>query len=322
MIHAFAFIGEFGYELLNWQGVIRKWAKINKKPDDKIYIFSRRGLESLYEFADEYYDISDLDSYKNTVADCYSAYVWQESDLPFDDWPIISRGKHLDDIKNDIKQLVDSENIDWTFSCDYVCKNGFHFGLGGPGNGSIYSGRLNLDNNEYVKINPTQNNLDKLQSHINIDLNEPYVLCQTGYRPGKGYTNKSKVKIDHNMLCQVIDTDMPVLFLDFDSGRYWDSYSNFDQEYDVYKCNSFNEQATLILNAAHCVFTTEGDFRSHLYLPPMLGKDVEIVASHEVLSLPSASHTFWNDNIFHFGGHMKVYEYEQLIKLYYDNNRN
>ena len=27
MIYVFTFIGEFGYELLNWQGTIRKWSK-------------------------------------------------------------------------------------------------------------------------------------------------------------------------------------------------------------------------------------------------------------------------------------------------------
>ena len=35
MIYSFVFLGEFGYELFNWQGVIRKWAQQNKKKDDK-----------------------------------------------------------------------------------------------------------------------------------------------------------------------------------------------------------------------------------------------------------------------------------------------
>ena len=48
MIYVFTFIGEFGYEMFNWQGVIRKWAKKHKNPDDKIFIYSRQGLKSLY----------------------------------------------------------------------------------------------------------------------------------------------------------------------------------------------------------------------------------------------------------------------------------
>ena len=65
MTYVFTFLGEFGYELLNWQGTIRKWSKLHKQPEDKIVICSRKGLEQLYEFADEYINISELDSYNN-----------------------------------------------------------------------------------------------------------------------------------------------------------------------------------------------------------------------------------------------------------------
>ncbi len=43
MNYIFAFIGEFGYELFNWQGVVRKWANNYKKDNDKIIICSRKG---------------------------------------------------------------------------------------------------------------------------------------------------------------------------------------------------------------------------------------------------------------------------------------
>ena len=315
MIHAFVFIGEFGYELFNWQGVVRKWAIENKKPNDKIFIFSRNGLQSLYEYADEYINISTLESYNKTVADCYSGYVWEESELPFDDWPIIRRGKHLEDIKRDVVNLIDtSDDIDWVFSCDYRQKDGYHFGLGGPGGGSIYDGRLNLENNKYVKIKPVADNKQIIQSKVSIDLDKPYILCQTGFRDGKGYTSKSKVKIDHQLVFDNIELNLPILFLDFNSGRYWDRNSNFSNAFDTYKCSTFDEQSTLILNCEYCIFTTEGDFRSHLYLPPMLGKDVHIIASNEVLRLPSASVDFWNKNIFHYGGHMHTYEYEEFTR--------
>ena len=317
MIYAFTFIGEFGYELFNWQGVIRKWAKNFKNSNDKIYIFSRHGLESWYEFADEYFDISTLESYNKTVADCYTGYVWKESNLPFDDWPIIRKGKHIDDIKKDVKNLIKTKdkNIEWVFSCDYKEINGYHFGQGGPGGGGIYTGRLNLDNNEYRQIPINFNLKPFLQKNLSIDLDKPYILCQTGFRDGKGYTSKSKVKIDHKIILDKVNLNYPILFLNFNSGRYWDSTSNFGQNIESYQCNNFNEQAYLIKNAKHCVFTTEGDFRSHLYLPPMLGRDVHIIASKEVLNLPSTSTDFWNKNIFNFGGKMYVYEYENFNNI-------
>ena len=317
MIYAFVFIGEFGYEMFNWQGVIRKWAKENKTPEDKIFIYSRQGLQSWYDFADEYFNISLIPAYNKTIADCYTGYVWEESDLPFDDWPIIRTGQHIDDIKNEVKSTLDTSEIDikWIFSCDYQVLDGYHFGLGGPSGGSIYEGRLDLNNNEYKKIEVDLSNREIIQNNINIDLNQPYILCQTGFRDGKGYTNKSKVKIDHANVFKKINSDLPILCLDFDSGRYWDSSSTFDNTFDTYKCNTFEEQAVLIMSAEHCLFTTEGDFRSHCYLPPMIGKDVHVVASNEVLKLPSASSTFWNENIFHFGGQMYTHEYETLNEI-------
>ena len=323
MNYIFTFIGEFGYELFNWQGVIRKWAQENKKPEDKIIICSRQGLKNIYDFADQYINISQLDSYNNTVADCYRAYVWKKlKDKPFKDWPIIGSGplydKLINNIKDDVKQLVtpslNNNSIKWVWSCDYTQLDNFHFGHGGPGGGSIYSNGKFLDNNKFTKINigtisNFSNIKEKIQNKINLDLNKPFILCQTGYRGGH-YTEKSNVKIDHNKVFNNLQSDIPILYLNFNSGRYFDSTSNFEVE--SYSCNNFNEQACLVLLSAYCIFTTEGDFRSHTYIPPMLGKDVHVVTSNEVLKLPSSSSDFWNDNIFNFGGKMYTYEYEKL----------
>tara|TARA_R110001592_G_scaffold361664_1_gene673010 strand:- start:274 stop:1254 length:981 start_codon:yes stop_codon:yes gene_type:complete len=320
MNYVFTFIGEFGYELFNWQGVIRKWAQQNKKKDDKIIICSRQGLESIYEFADHYINISQLKSYNNTVADCYRAYIWKEKkDLPFEDWPIIGSGPAHDElinnIKNDVKQQIslylNNKSAKYIWSCDYIQMDNFHFGHGGPGGGSIYSNGKFLNNNKFIKIDiPNFNNIkNKLQKEINLDLDSPYILCQTGYRGGH-YTEKSNTKIDHNKIFNNLQLDIPILYLNFNSGRYFDSTSNF--EVQSYSCNNFNEQACLISLSSYCIFTTEGDFRSHTYIPPMLGKDVHVVASNEVLKLPSESSNFWNKNIFHFGGEIYTYEYEKL----------
>lgn len=318
MTYAFVFTGEFGYELFNWQGVVRKWVAENKKSNDKIVICSRAGLESIYEFADHYINISQVESYNNTVADCYRGYVWEErDDLEFDDWPIIGSGpvynKLVDQIKLDIQSYTNKTvtNIDrWIWSHDYEEINGCHFGHGGPGGGSIYSDGKFLPNNQYVKIklNNVNEIKSKLQKQIDINLDKPFILCQTGYRAGAGYTRKSKVKVDINFNNET----MPVLFLNFNSGRYWDSTSKFNNKHHSYSCTNFNEQACLILLASKCIYTTEGDFRSHTYIPPMLGKDVHVIASREVLQLPSAAVNFWNNYIFKFGGQMSTTEYEQI----------
>ena len=75
MDYIFTFLGEFGYEMFNWQGVIRKWKTLHKKPTDRIIICGRKGLQSVYEYADEYIDISNLESYKKSTAGIYIAVM-------------------------------------------------------------------------------------------------------------------------------------------------------------------------------------------------------------------------------------------------------
>ena len=111
MIYVFSFLGEFGYELLNWQGTIRKWATLHKQPEDKIIICSRKGLEQVYEFADIYINISELDSYNNTIGDCYTCYVFTNKGAdkaPRNEWQINRTGPHLDNIKSDMKDNINS----------------------------------------------------------------------------------------------------------------------------------------------------------------------------------------------------------------------
>ena len=80
MTYVFIFTGEFGYEILNWNGTVRKWVQDNKKEGDTIIICSRQGLELMYEMADYYIDISEIDAYANSIADCYCSYVRDSQD--------------------------------------------------------------------------------------------------------------------------------------------------------------------------------------------------------------------------------------------------
>ena len=162
MVYVFTFIGEFGYELLNWQGTIRKWIKENKKEDDKIVICSRKGLDLMYEFADYYFDVYKLKSLQNVVGDCYTSYVFIDNTGPHlnrKHWRVTRTGKHIDEIKQDVKQLVKSsisttDDIDWTWSCDYKVMSGCHFGLERHGGrGGIYNNgnnQLDFNNNVYT----------------------------------------------------------------------------------------------------------------------------------------------------------------------------
>ena len=63
MIYIFTFLGEFGFELFNWQGVIRKFAQ-TISPTDKIVCCSRANLYPLYETAAAYIDISEVELFQ------------------------------------------------------------------------------------------------------------------------------------------------------------------------------------------------------------------------------------------------------------------
>jgi hypothetical protein len=321
MTYVFTFLGEFGYELLNWQGTIRKWAKKNKQEDDKIIVCSRKGLDLMYECADYYLDISQLESFQNVIADCYTSYVFLDGTGPHLDrkeWKITRTGEHIDAIKNEVRNLVVNSNpsksdIKWIWSCDYEVMDGCLFGLERPGGqGGIYNvphNQLNLNNNEYIKL-PTANSLrDKIEKKLGFPLNEDYILCQTGFREGYAI---SKVRIDHDKVINKLKEDCRVVLMDFKTVRLNDSYSKFETNYDTIQVEDIREQSVLISNAKRCVFFTEGHLRSHTYLPPIFGKDVEIIAAKEMFSLTQSPLDFWNTNVFKFGGQMLPIVYEDL----------
>ena len=323
MTYVFTFIGEFGYELLNWQGTIRKWSK-NKKPDDKIIICSRKGLDLIYgDVCDHFIEISDLQSIKSVVADCYTSYNYIDGTgphLPRSEWKVERVGKHISDIKDEVSNLVGStlnlmDDTKWIWSCDYVVMGGFHFGLERPGGrGGIYNvghNQLDLYNNEFIKLKYDESKREIVEKKLGFSLDEDYVLCQTGYR--KGY-NLSKVRIDHDKIISKLLQSSKVVLMDFKTNRLNDSYSTFEDNnrYSVVNVSDMKEQSVLIHHANNCIFFTEGHLRSHTYLPPMFGKDVDVIASKEIFALREAPLDFWNENVFKFGGQMRALPYEDI----------
>ena len=311
MIYVFSFLGEFGYEVMNWQGTIRKWASLYKQPEDKIIICSRKGLELMYEFADVYINISELDSYNIGIGDCYTCYVFTNEGAdkaPRNEWSITRTGPHLDNIKQDIQKLVTNkignDNVKYIWSSDFLKLNDLVFGMDHPGGtGGIYNiprNQLNLNNNEYVKIPPSKNK-SNIEKKLKFNLDQPYILCQTGWRSHIGIPHE---EVNYELYFSEFIKTHNIILLNFETGRSHDSYSKFKNKYINYNCESFNEQSVLIDKADKCIFFTEGDFRSHLYLPPMMGKDVNIIAPQKVWDMHSSPYQYWNENVFKFGGKM------------------
>lgn len=334
MIYVFVFLGEFGYELLNWQGVIRKFIAKEKRQEDRVICCSRANLSPLYENADLYIDISDLSYFKNSVANMYWAhnpdcqifteYGQQHKDTI--DWELHSRKdksyqknmyeqikKHVQ-LKLKENNIKDTRKIKFIFSSEPLNIQGLSFGPVKEvmsKKGGIYDD-LNLDNNLFEKLVADESKREEIEKKLGFNLNEPYILCQDGFRE---IVQRSKDKISKQSLIEDIAKKIKVVLLSFSTGRNLDSYSNFRQTEGCYeyKCSSFLEQSCLVQNAKACLFFTEGDFRSHNYIPPLLGKDVYSVAPKNVFSIHTTPIDFWNNNVFKFGGNIIPVYSEDLI---------
>ncbi len=331
MNYIFTMIGEFGYEVLNWHGVVRKWALYNKRDGDTITICSRNGLELFYDFADNYVNLSQFDSYNKTIADVFDAYIVPNGDvetLPRKEWIIERNGQHIDDIKNDVTNHVNdiiSGEKRFIWSCDFEEMDRFHFGKLHMTYGGIYDPELiargefgsplRIEENLYseIDLNPFIDEVKKkIQKNININLDEPFVLTQTAFR--KGYDLRSTVKIDHDTLFEGLSQKYPILFLDFNSGRKLDSFSKFN-DYETYSTDNLKEQLVLMKLAKYCILTSEGDYRSHFYLPCFVGRDSHVIAARDIIErLSATSCDFYNRYVFTFGGQIKNYVYEDIIE--------
>ncbi len=326
MNYVFVFLGEFGYELLNWQGVVRKFAT-TVSPDDRIICCSRASLYPLYEEADAYVDISNVKEFKQSTASGYSC------DYYFKSMMIKNRliKYFLDNnLKRTIKKFVLSElesgnccagkkrklnlsgNFKFVFSCERNQINGCFFGIT-PEHTGIYD-KLDTSKNIFKKIEPDFSLLEKVQAKIQFSLDKPFILCQMRNRE---IVLRSKENVNYEDIIKEISSKYPVLLLSFNTGRKLDSYSAFDSLPGCYsyQASTFTEQALLIHFAGICLFFTEKDFGSHMYVPPLMGKNVFTVAPSSVYTLGTTPIDYWNSAVFRFGGRIIPIKSEDLSTL-------
>jgi hypothetical protein len=368
MTYIFAFLGEFGYELFNWQGVIRKFSKTISS-SDRIICCSRANLYPLYETASQYIDFSAVSNFRKSVASMYFAlhpgdftsrklkaglksFIFRlyENASKYVDLPDVnifwrSMGstyralrprKTLDicskehlafdqKLKKELQSFVlqqlgaisslPSNEYVLIFSSDKTKLNGCTFGCdrssaasGDPVEGNIYEA-LDLENDVFEKILPDFSVRRAIEEKLGWNLETPFVLVQTRSRE---IVVRSKDLVPKEQLIEELVRRFNVVLLSFRTGRYLDSYSSFNKIANCYSYDSksFLEQACLVHFAKHCVFFTEGDFGSHIYVPPFMGKDVFAIAPRSVYQLDTLPGVrwsttpieFWNRKVFRFGG--------------------
>jgi len=307
------FFGEFGYELLNWQGALRNLHKTLKK-DDQLICCSRKGLYPFYEFADEFIDISHLPRFQKSIACMYWAWSPKKTKKANIKWDKKLRKVVRKFIE---KRFRKKAEIKFIFSSSQEVVNGVQLGLELGADSqemqriSIYQPAV-LKYNHYKKILPVLSCREDIEKKVGFSLKQPYLLCQTGNRE---IIIRSKATIPKDRLIVMFTKKIKVILLNFETGRYLDSSSQFPsiEGCHSYTCSSFEEQSCLIHFAKRNLFFTEGDFRSHNYLPPLLGKDLFAVAPKSVLALPTTSIDFWNQEVFQFGGQILPFVSESIF---------
>lgn len=286
----FVFIGEFGYELFNWQGIIRKFKKLTETSYN-IVSCSRKGMKNFYETCDRYVDISDIEIFKKSIANGYVAgteYCGKMHDS-------IDTDCLINEITNIINPI---QPYRFCISNKCYVERGLYFGLG-----DIYD-KLDLNNNLFVKINPDLSLIEEIKEEVNFNIEkEPFILIQNASR---SISNKSSYNLLTEDILNSISFPTKTILLGFDTMRNSDSKSVFSlkgkNNLVAYNVNDFVHQGCLIYFAKKCIFFTEGDLRSHIYVPPFMGRDVYAVAHKSVFDLPTAPINFWNKKVFKFGG--------------------
>ena len=306
MNYAFVFLGEFGYELFNWQGLVRKFKTVCSS-EDIIIIGGRTGMDIWYPYADIFIDISEVPHYKASRADSYTAY---EINSPY-------KIESEDEIKASVHAYIEEKlqafklgRVEFIFSSDLNLIKGVHFGQW-PKFFNIYGGEGHKQN-LFAKIDYDSPELKKdLENRLQINLSEPYILIQGRKRD---IVIRSTHLVPIELLIEKLSEKIPVVILNFNTGRAWDSRSQISaKNCRVLKTASAHEQAILIKHAAECIFATENDFGSHIYVPPFMGRDVLAIAGADVYKIGTTPINFWNNEIFKFGGKILPFVSEKIF---------
>jgi hypothetical protein len=311
VVFVFTFLGEFGYELLNWQGVIRKFAA-SLGPSDVLVCCSRGQVRALYETADLYIDIAEAPLFSRSRACCYGGTIGigapgRRFNRVFDAALRASlRGfitRRIHELRPDWRS-GDDRRLVFVFSSKKTDVRGTTFGCDPDRieEDADIGMRLDVAGNRYQRIRPDLDARPHLERRLGFDLSEPYVLVQSRSRR----VGPQTAAVPQNAVISALAERARVVLLSFRTGRAFDSASRFDASLRCIHASAhgFPEQSCLIHFATDCVFFTEGDLGSHAFVPPLLGKDVAVIAPQEIHTWWSDEIDLWNRHVFRFGGQL------------------
>jgi hypothetical protein len=319
VVFVFTFLGEFGYELLNWQGVIRQFAAA-LSPSDALVCCSRGNVRALYERADLYIDIADAPLFRRSRACCYGATIGVGAprrlfNRAFDTALRASLRafitKRIHQIRPDWRGSGDRQLV-FIFSSNRTDIRGTTFGCDPERieHEADIGMQLDVKGNCYERIRPELDARADMERRLGFDLSEPYILLQARSRR----VGPQTAAVPMNVVISALMERARVVLLSFETGRAFDSSSRFDASLRCIHAaaHDFPEQSCLIHFARHCVFFTEGDLGSHTFVPPLLGKNVTVVAPKTICTWWRDEIDLWNRKVFRFGGQLVPHDAEAV----------
>jgi hypothetical protein len=300
----FVFLGEFGYEVLNWQGKLRKFSVAF--PDVQIVIASRKSCEILYkDFANVFIDLDQCDSYINSFADRYFShkpnfiFLGVFSELFDTVWAVLNRMRVKSFIEGNLGEISGKKK--YVFSDQDNLIGGFHFGgarnrinrllHGYPQ--SIYH-ELAVTENQYIDFSTSICRNQPISQVKELSDTLPVCVLQ---RAERNRIVRSQSTVNEIEIMNELSRHYRLILLDFDSNRNQDTKGVFENSrFEHLTLTSLEDQFRIMKSADICVNFTHGDFRSNNYVPAMVGMVSYCISPIELIDLKTIE--FWNQNVF------------------------
>ncbi len=306
-IIVFVFLGEFGYELLNWQGRIRKFKK--ECPKEYLVSASRGQCEILYRDSAEYFvSLSSIPSYKESIADRYFCHrknyqfnnIFSEVLDSFQ--AVLVRRNLRQEIKEELQVIgVKKSKLKFVFSDKVTTIGKYKFGAPRSRFARVRWGRpddiyneLPSGENDYIDLRENLIEIDFKKNKMVEDHSRKVALIQRAER-----TRIIRVDnfIDENIYLEEIAKSHEVILLDYTSNRFADTQGKFASTlFPHIEIESLGEQVALFSKSDLNVNFIHGDFRSNTYVAAFCGKKSFVITPSELYNRDYIDK--WNDEVF------------------------
>lgn len=290
----FVFLGEFGYELLNWQARLRQLSRNN--PSLNLIVASRGATKMLYEDFASFVSLDDAPGFLDFAADGYFVRAPRTSPNSRADRKASAALRRS--IESYLKVTLRVSSLIVIFSDRKSVVNGQILGCG-----RFEYGHADCEGDIYQQLDTSRNDYIQLSSISDLApqsaKNSLLIM-----RASRGRITRFHGKVSEAEIISRLAADFPVKLMEFDSNRWDDTEGRFGvTDIERVTVSSLREQVDLIASSRLCVFFTEGDFRSHTYIPPMCGRDVFVLG--EAALFGNGNLQLWNQEVFRFGGQIR-----------------